>query len=287
MIDWSRKELLRLQNSDGGWGYSPGKSSWTEPTAMAMLAVHGFARASPQAQRGVDWLGQVVRPDGGVTPSPTVEEGSWVTALVVLVESLYGRLPPDAPSVRWLVDRSGEESRLLIRLRRWLLAVKSEEKDSVQGWPWLAGASAWVAPTAWTVIALSHVHRRTPTPDVFRRLDDGRKFLLSRQCPDGGWNYGAARALGYEAPSYPETTGIALLALRGQRSAAVDRGLDRALFLLRTCNSIQARSWLILGLLAHGRRIESPEPPLRVRPAPVDLAMNLLAHSAAQEGVLI
>ena len=38
----SRLALLKAtQNPDGGWGYFPGKPSWLEPTAYALLASSG------------------------------------------------------------------------------------------------------------------------------------------------------------------------------------------------------------------------------------------------------
>jgi hypothetical protein len=110
-----------------------------------------------------------------------------------------------------------------------------------------------VGPTALTILALEKEAAPRPSPSLRERIDSGRKFLLSRTCSDGGWNHGAARALGYELPSYPETTGLALLALRGVRSGKIDRALEAAERFLGECRSADAMNWLRLGLLVHGR----------------------------------
>jgi hypothetical protein len=91
------------------------------------------------------------------------------------------------------------------------------------------------------------------------RLQTGASFLLRHACGDGGWNYGAPRALGFEARSYPETTGIALLALHGIDSSEVRKACALAQVQLAACHSSEAESWLRLGLLAH-RRLPADAP---------------------------
>ena len=56
----------------------------------------------------------------------------------------------------------------------------------------------------------------------------GAALLLERIFPDGGWNCGPPRVPGYDADSYPETTGLAARL------------------------SAQAYAWLTLALAAHG-----------------------------------
>jgi squalene-hopene/tetraprenyl-beta-curcumene cyclase len=60
--------LRRNQNPDGGWGGSPGTTSSTaEETAWAVLALlrENGAENDPQVLRGLEWLMQAQRPDGG------------------------------------------------------------------------------------------------------------------------------------------------------------------------------------------------------------------------------
>ena len=95
-------------------------------------------------------------------------------------------------------------------------------------------------------------------PETFaKRIQQGRSFLLARRCRDGGWNHGSTRALGYDSDSYPETTGMALLALHGVSAVPMDDALRVAERHLENCQSQEAASWLTLGLLARGR---SPAP---------------------------
>lgn len=151
----------------------------------------------------------------------------------------------------------------MFRLRLWLLGTDSAS-DSMRfdGWPWYPGGTAWVCPTALSVLALQKLAKRGGAPakrsDLKRRIDQGISYLLSRCCRDGGWNHGSTRALGYDADSYPETTGLALLALHGVNDPKVTQGLTRGEQQLAVCQSSEGVSWLRMGLGAHGR---TPLPP--------------------------
>lgn len=251
MTDWKT-----IQNGDGGWAYSRG-CSWTEPTVLALLAqsVGTPDRASAthdreSFQRGAGFLRSVARPDGGWSPQPGVEESTWVTALAVL-------LPEDAVTeqqrrnaIGWLKTRSGRESGWRYRLQQRLVGNKD---DFPEGWPWFPGAAAWVIPTSLGVLAFEKELRRDKSAgDLRDRIDSGRKFLLEHMCADGGWNHGSNRALGRDGDSYPETTGIALLALNGVSSAQIERGKAMARKHLALCRTAEGIAWLRMGLAAHG-----------------------------------
>src|SRR5438270_12981039 len=77
--------LTSARNSDGGWPYRKG-TSWTEPTVLALLAL---GPDSPSSARGLNWLRNRQRSDGGWPPQPAVEQATWVTSLVAL-------LPPES-----------------------------------------------------------------------------------------------------------------------------------------------------------------------------------------------
>jgi hypothetical protein len=114
----------------------------------------------------------------------------------------------------------------------------------------------------------------------------GASFLIRHACSDGGWNYGAPRALGFEARSYPETTGIALLALHGIDSSEVRKACALAQVQLANCRSSEAESWLRLGLLAHRQLPLDAPPPVRTPRTVQNSALASLA-SAAEHGVNI
>ena len=251
------EDLLGRQNADGGWSYFRG-GSWTEPTGYALLALAASGTGHTlEVRRGMSWLQRCQRPDGGFAPRESVKESTWVTALTLL-------LPPgaqgfDRPRAEaWTVDQTGRESGWVYRLRLWMLGVDSStDSMSFDGWPWYPGAAAWVGPTALSVLALQKLAKRgggsASSSDLKKRIDQGISYLLARRCRDGGWNHGSTRALGYDSDSYPETTGLALLALHGVDDPTVAQGLARGEQQLAVCQSSEGLSWLRLGLSAHGR----------------------------------
>jgi hypothetical protein len=215
---------------------------------LAMLA----AGENESANRGLRWIRRLQRPDGGFPPQTGIEESSWVTALVALLPP--DRLEPEVHrrAIRWLLGTTGLESTRVYRLREWLLGNPQPQDQKFPGWPWIPGTAAWVSPTSLAILALEKEARRQPSAEIARRITEGRRFLMTRMCTEGGWNHGSAHALGYASHPYPETTGIALAALRGVDTPDVRRAVDKALVFLSDCRSADALNWLHLGLLAHG-----------------------------------
>jgi len=240
------------QNRDGGWGYHPG-SSWTEPTAFALLALSAVNSAGDNFAQGMRWLRNQQRPDGGWAPHPSVAQTTWVTAPAVLALLEGNDTRPIGPALAWLNRQKGEESSLVDRLRRFLLGARLEAGEGTEGWPWLPGTAGWVMPTSLTILALEKAAMRGEAGDGAGRIRQGRDFLMARICRDGGWNYGGPSALGFSAESYPDTTGMALMALHGAESPQVQTALSKAEQQLPRCHSAQTLCWLSLGLAAHGR----------------------------------
>jgi hypothetical protein len=243
--------LVTRQNRDGGWPYVRGVS-WTEPTVYSLLALLAAGEKEASA-RGLAWVRTRQRLDGGWPPQTGFSESTWVTALVAL-------LPRDAVAgsahdraIAWLAGLEGEETGTAYRLRQWMLGNTVTPENEFPGWPWIPGAAAWVGPTSLALLALEKELRRRPSAKVRQRLAGGRRFLLSRMCLEGGWNHGSVRALGYESSPYPETTGMALAALRGVKDPKVDKSVALAQRFLAECRSADACNWLRLGLLAHGQ----------------------------------
>jgi len=274
--------ITARQLPDGGWGY--GRDAWTEPTALALLALSTEAgQHTLPVHAGVDWLRRARRSDGGWPPNPRVDQSvTWATSLALLaLSSATGE--PCTSSVQWLLDTSGGEGGMAYRLARYF--HKDQDRGGFEGWPWYPGTAAWVAPTAMAVRALektrasqpSHMDRR-----IRERVESGRDFLMARRCLDGGWNHGSSRPLGYEAESYAETTGVALLGLTGVPRAALEPSLRRAEVEFAASRSAQGRAWLRLALVTHGHGIAvgGAEPAGR---DVTDVALNAIAQ-AAQRG---
>jgi Prenyltransferase and squalene oxidase repeat len=254
--------LADKQNPDGGWPYVRGVS-WTEPTVYSILAMSA-AGARESATRGIQWLRRVARADGGFSPQAGVAESTWVTALVALLPPEELGAPAHEGAIQWLLRTTGNESTKIYRLRQWLLGAPRPADQKFAGWPWTQGAAAWVGPTSLAILALDKESRRKPSAEIWRRMAEGRQFLISRCCHEGGWNHGAAEALGYAAGPYPETTGMALAALRGVNSPQVGRGIAAAQRFLADSRSADAINWLGLGLTAHGAMLSE-----YIRPASV------------------
>lgn len=282
---FSTGELVRAigdaQNPDGGWGYR-GRSSWTEPTSFALLALAASGSLSQPFQEGIRWLANTQRSEGGWAPHPSVSQCTWVTAPAVLALSEAGRPPNIQPAVAWLLRQTGEESSWADRLRRILLGTRLPVGEGTTGWPWLAGTAGWVMPTALTILALEKAGLHGQAAATRERVHEGRRFLLARICEDGGWNYGASQSLGYQANSYPDTTGMALLALHGSQSPQIRGALAKAEAQLSDCHSAQTLCWLRMGLAVHGRR--SPEAgDCRLQDADLlDRTLVLLARATEQ-----
>lgn len=272
--------LLVRQNTDGGWGFG-GESSATEPTALAVLALAGDIAYSSAVARGRAWLLKQQRPDGGWPPRPAVQTSTYVTALALLALDGAADLRVLRGGTEWLLRQRNRESSVAHRLRLFLLG-KRPEMILEQAWSWYPQTAGWVTPTALAVLALRRWAGAQLKPVVEVRVGKGQEYLWGRQCRDGGWNHGASRALGYEADSYPETTGQALLALHGTTSPRLARALAAAERHLESCRSAEGIAWLQMGLLAHGRRPnEKAIRQCRARTT-VDMALCLLASRAAK-----
>jgi hypothetical protein len=254
-VNWKSK-----QNPDGGWAYRKG-CSWTEPTAFVLLA-QSAGRVDLQSTEqesfavGVSFLRSMQGKDGGFRPQPEVRESTWVTAVAALLPEdtlgaeSYGR------AIEWLKGQTGRESGWSYKLQQRLQGNRAEFP---KGWPWFPGAAAWVIPTSLGILAFERALQQRSDSALTERIQAGREYLLSRMCADGGWNHGSNQALGRDGDSYPETTGIALMALQGMK---VDKAKAAARRHLATCTTAEGIAWLRMGLAAHGEKVRSDWKPV-------------------------
>jgi hypothetical protein len=279
----SRLEFLGAnQNPDGGWGYFPGKGSWLEPTAYAMLALRGpksNAASNAACDRAWKLIRSWQRPDGSFRPSGEVEDGTWVTALAVTVASIGAR---DDASVRagvdWMLSVVGAEHNPWTRTGAFLHLIKARLDVSHEGWPWREGNASWIEPTAHTLVALKKIADWYRPAQVDARIRDGEALILSRRCTDGGWNYGTPNMLFVEQPSYPETTALALLGLEGHNAKDFPGALDFAARSRQETKSSLGKAWLEIALRGHGRNPAAPAETARTSNDIMLAALEALGH---------
>jgi hypothetical protein len=246
--------LRRAQNSDGGWGYFPGKGSWLEPTAYAAVALHG----EPAADRAWVLLRSWQSPDGSWRPGANVNVASWGTSLCVTIaiaRKEWGG--PLQKGVEWLLGSSGVESRMVNRIAARIGLLKAERDIGLKAWPWKPDTSGWVEPTVHALVALKQASTGISSSELRERVRMGDEQLMNVRTRDGGWNYGSPAALGVDLPSYPETTALALVGLQGQ--SGLGSAFDLAARQLEATPSPLARAWLTIALRLHGAKPQEPD----------------------------
>jgi hypothetical protein len=256
----SRLEFLRkTQNQDGGWGYFPGKGSWFEPTTYAMLALEGQRESEGALDRAWRLLRSWQLADGSFRPNGEVRDGTWVTAHAVTLASVRGVNDPSVRgSVDWLLREVGAEHDMPMRVASFFHWIPTKLDVSHEGWPWRNGNASWIEPTAHTLVALKKVASQYRTAEVEHRVREGEKLVLSRRCSDGGWNCGNPNVFNLDLPSYPETTGLALLGLQGRNEQELAGALEVARQFRADTKSSLAKAWLQIALRCHGKQVETP-----------------------------
>ncbi|HMF79090.1 MAG TPA: prenyltransferase/squalene oxidase repeat-containing protein [Bryobacteraceae bacterium] len=264
-----QQRLLAAQNADGGWAFRAGGSSWTEPTALALLAL-GLSSQTADS-RAVAWLVKHQNTDGGWPPSGAIPTSTWVTSLCVLAlpktQEHHERL---RSATGWLTRAVNPE---VSPLKQLLSRAGIPPSKAPGGSPWFPGTAGWVIPTSLSILALLRMNASVAT------VRQSQSYLLSHRCPDGGWNHGGSPFQRESPASYPETTGLALLSLAHTSPAELRPALRLGEFFLQQPGSLEGWSWLRMGLLAHGCRLEQSG----VRPPPRstrDISLLLLALAA-------
>lgn len=201
MHHWSMFSEMRLP--DGGYPYAPGLRSSVEPTVHAVLAGLAGGVTPGDLAASLRWLSGRRNQDGSVPCFPEYpDQGLWITAPYTIAMAKAG----DARSASSAADF------LLSFVSITVQNTKTNDLDgSLIGWPWGRGAFSWVEPTAWGLLALEAAGKGDHP-----RAEEGRKLLVDRQIPTGGWNYGNKSVYGQELIPFADTTALGLLALCGR-----------------------------------------------------------------------
>ena len=187
------------------------------------------------------------------------ERATWATALAVTLHCVRGvHDVAFLQGVDWLVETRGAEGTWVKRIMHLVRPNVFSHDPTVLGWPWLPGTGSWVEPTSHALTALrlaSGRLRESGYPHLRKlrsRVKLAEKMMRQRRAMDGGWNYGNKTVLGEELPSYPETTGLALMGMLGAPGFDPRTALSIAQRHYEATNSPLARAWLAIGLQNHG-----------------------------------
>jgi hypothetical protein len=266
--------LRQTQNSDGGWGYFPGKQSWLEPTFYAAIALQG----EPAADHAWELLKSWQAADGGWRPSADVQVPSWGTSLCVTLAQSRGELgDPFQKGVQWLLSSKEAElalwKRLLFRTR---LFGEPDRNLDLMGWPWKPGQVSWVEPNTHAIVALKQATPKVSSARLRERIRMGEAELLDVRCADGGWNYGSHRALQVDLVAFPETTALALIGLQGRPD--LGKSLALATRMAGETTSPLARAWLTIALRLHGEEVPPSTVEIASSPEIMIAALNIIAE---------
>lgn len=269
--------LIQRQDAEGGWAYGSGVA-WTEPTAMAVLALRSQDERGPAFERAIAWLRRRQRSDGGWAPQDAVHISSGVTSLSLLAIGCSGQSHQGySAGLHWVLTQIRPdfdwEERVSLRLEH----IPEPEASISGGCPWFPGTASWAAPTVMTTLLLEQAVRIGYSDEnLAKQILRARRFLLSRRCPDGGWNHGGSRYRSQSPASYPEMTGMALLAFPPQ-TPEIASAVRLATEVMSHPGSCEAQAWLTMGLAYQGQRpaIGQWLPCRTTR----DLALQILAKS--------
>ncbi|MGA2361379.1 MAG: prenyltransferase/squalene oxidase repeat-containing protein [Candidatus Aminicenantales bacterium] len=235
------KRLTSLILPGGGIPYYKGGGPSAEPTHLALLALWASGAGGELTRPLLSWAAGLQNPDGSVALNPEHrDQGLWLTALSAIVFHRLG-----------LKEARDRALGFVASLKSVTVAndPKIRQDNTLTGWPWVRGTFGWVEPTAWSVVALN-VTGLGSDP----RAIEGLKFLLDRQIPSGGWNYGNPGLNDRELLPFWDTTGLALIALHEQTDmTGVRASLE---FLERSQEKIESPcglAWAALSLETYGR----------------------------------
>ncbi len=212
-----------------------------EPTLLAALALSVSGAPAERVKPLLAWAQKLQNADGSVGVDPGHrDQGVWLTAQAAIVFHHFG-----------LAENAKRALAFLLSLRSVTSAKdpKLRQDDTLTGWPWVPGNFGWVEPTAWSIMAL-----RLAALGGHPRAEEGARFLLDRQIPSGGWNYGNPALDGKELLPFWDTTGLALVALNGHGDPKrVAVSLELMEKNQGKIESLSGLSWAVLCLNGYGR----------------------------------
>ncbi len=215
-----------------------------DATAWATIALHAAGCKEQILNNSRSRLVENQASDGRLNLLSDDPDVVWPTPLAILAwQGVAGYEEMHAMAIDFLIKTTGIH---------W--TKKSQDAvghdTSIKGWPWVLSTHSWVEPTAISLIALE-----VAGYGEHDRAKEGRRMLMDRQLPSGGWNYGNTTVFGRELQPMLETTGVALSALEGRvPTESVRHSLNYLKNQVRQIRTPLALSWSLLGMSAWGER---------------------------------
>jgi hypothetical protein len=233
----------RVLSPGGGFVGKVGGGFRSDATAWAVVALEALDRRPEWLQPARSRLAAQQLADGRVALTPQHPEAFWVTPLAILAwHQAADCREAQARAIHFLLTSTG---------RHWQRPADAPygHDTSLKGWSWIADTHSWVEPTALAVLAL-----RITGWGEHARVREAARLLLDRQLPGGGWNYGNTTVFGQELFPFPESTGLALNALRGMApQPQIQKSLDYLQSSLQVVRTPLALAWGLMGLASWGQ----------------------------------
>lgn len=234
--------LYTNQNHDGGWGFKLKSQSYTEPTAMALLALLSPVGAGDvdnkvrtervqAVKTGLDWLRSGWHEDGGWGIFPDDQFSNWGTYLGAWVFSVILKNPTLAKRFA----QTGDDIKLskahdFISSKMREPVVSQDQQIEVKkllninssylGFSWGPSEAGWVITTSLAMIARAIYFSDTNKIAADEIITNAKEYLIDRSCPVGGWNVGNPYVFDKQLPPTPDATSYALLAWSACSTAA-------------------------------------------------------------------
>jgi hypothetical protein len=239
--------LQKRASADGGFKTHPNGKSRADATAWATYALASLDPKEPLVKKGRRKLSSLQLPDGRVPLTPETPRSWWPTSVALL--AWHGDddfFEEQAQAVKFLLNHGGTIYKTKIPFL--------EHNTSLQGWGWIEDTYSWVEPTSLAIIAL-----KTLGKGDHPRVSEAIALLLDRELEEGGWNFGNKKVFGSKLFPMPETTGMALCALKGY---ATQQEIEKSLAYLQgeylKLKTPLSLAWAILGLSSFDITLTNP-----------------------------
>ena len=197
-----RNSAIADCRAPGGWSHC-GEQFGTEPTSLALLALHSSSSASTVPGQELEPLLACQRPNGlwPAVGNGTADVSFWASAMAVNTLMILGAAPEMfVGALDRLVYCRPLEASWLVRLKFRLSDRQVRFDPAKYGWAWVPDTVSWVVPTSMALIALERAKRQglIRGSELQKRLHLGVEMLLDRACPEAGGTRATPWKWGYQ-----------------------------------------------------------------------------------------